>query len=246
MMEDRWLWVTGGICIAAGAALLLLSWLTMGFGCADPGGCYTGYSIEVGASGMILVVLGVGLFAFAGWLRARRNSDARPMLYLLSANFVVALMVLLTVFNPLISPIDFIRDSDLDGWTDDRDYYPKDNDRTHPTVLQLYLSWANTSTNWTAIIEDVWVIWAGPEPTTDSLVLQVTKYASTSHPLDIEVGTLAELNNTWLEGVQFLDGEPYGLLSGNDAITLDSREYLQHTTVRIVDDYGWQVCWIDI
>lgn len=244
MEEERWLWVGGGASVAGGLLLLFLWWsTTLTFGCPDPGICHATPVNSLGVAGMALLALGVGLFTFAAWLMARGNPDFKALFYFVSINLVVVLVVFAVVFNPLSSPIDYIRDSDLDGTTDDHDFYPNDKDWDHPTVLQLEIAWANTSTNWTVHVKDVYVLWwGGPPALTEDHILVVTKYASTSHPYDVEIGTLEEVNNTWEKGVQFLDGRPYGLLSANDTFILDCRLYLRGTDVTVFDSAGYETC----
>jgi hypothetical protein len=158
---------------------------------------------------------------------------------IIAANLVVGVLVLVVVFNPLISPFESVRDSDLDGYTDEFDAYPHDKHRSVPEWLELKVTRENTATNWSVRITNIKVLEGSGVLETDEVFLDAYLYGSTSNAMIWDIGRLSELNGTWNTHIKYLDGAPYGFLSVNDTFLLDKDEYLEGTYLRIVDDHDY-------
>jgi len=242
-------WVIGLILVAVGAVVLFLSWfLFTGYGCADPWpGCHTTYAWQWGFIGTVIATVGIWLIAYSAHLKTREDRGAMPLFVSMTAFAVLAMIILVTVFNPLISPYDFIRDSDLDGYHDDIDDYPHDKSRHMVTWLQLDIAWENTSTNYTARIADVWVIIQGEELSTSILELGVNWLPHYMTAYDEKIGNLAEMNGQWVNGVKYVDNSPVGIFGTGDIFSFDVGVFEDHPSdVSIADDYGYVVAYFTV
>jgi len=82
---------------------MFLAWLALGFGSSVGDRLNgTGESWVLATLGMLLIVCGLAFFVLAARRMSQRDSDSAPLYYFLAANFVAAVVVLLTVFNPLV------------------------------------------------------------------------------------------------------------------------------------------------
>ena len=249
MTKRSALCVIGLVLIIVGVVVLFLSWfLFLGYGCADPWpGCHTTYSAEFGLIGMAIATVGVWLTAYSAYLKMRENREAMPKFVSTTAFAILMMIILLTVFNPLISPYDFIRDSDLDGYHDDIDNYPHDKSRHMVTWIQLEISWQNTSTNYNAMIADVWVIIQGEELSTSILELEINWLPHYITAYDEEIGNLAEINSQWVKGVRYDDNSPVGIFGTADTFSFDRGVFEDHPSdISISDDFGYVVTYFTI
>jgi len=236
--------VLAAVSIIAGAIVLFCSWFFFAIvGCADPWpGCrYTLFDWHLGLVGMVLITLGLGLFAYSVRQKAKLDKEKIPLS--ISAFVFFALFVLITVivFNPLISPYDFIRDSDLDGYADDHDSFPHDKDRYMPTYLEIELTWENTTTNYTARISSVYFVLDG-EPTDTSVMRLVIRWLPDyiiTHTE--EFGILEDLNGRWVRGVRYQDNSPIGLFGLDDTFSFDIGVFDITAEAYVLDDAGYLV-----
>jgi len=242
-------WVLGAVLIVAGATVLFCSWFFfIGGYCGDPWpGCrMVPFNWHVGLVGMILITSGLGLFAYSARLRMKTDREGTPVFVSAVAMFTLFVLITVTVFNPLISPYDFIRDSDRDGYTDDIDSFPHDKDRHMPTHLDLTVSWENTTTEYVARISSVYVYLDG-EPTDTSVmrlvILWVPEYANAHFE---EIGTLAEIEGSWVDGVRYQDNAPFGLFGLDDVFSFDMDVFNAQADAHIIDDGDYDVAYFRV
>ena len=250
MLEGKWTTVIGAICMVAGAAILFLSWFLFGGvgSCGDPWPGCTGIPFDwhVGLVGMVLVTAGLGVFAFTARRKMKTDEQATPVFIAVMVTFVLFIIITVTVYNPYTSPYDFIRDSDGDGYTDDIDSYPHDEDRYMPTYLQVEITWENTSMNYVARITGVYYLLNGA-PTDTSLMQLEIEWAPdyvTAH-VD-QIGTLKDIDGTWVDGVMYRDNAPAGLFGLNDAFSFDIATFDFSADAYILDDLGYIVTWFHV
>ena len=159
----------------------------------------------------------------------------------IAALFVLSLIILFTVFNPLISPYDTIRDSDLDGYTDDIDAYPHDQSRHYAPFIQLTVAWANTTTNYSAIVTNVgYIVYEDPIPLS-RIVLAVRLYSASYFAYNEDIGTLEELDGVWIEGASYTDNAPFNELTADDVFSFDKEEFYMAFEPMLMDDKGHQI-----
>ena len=190
---------------------------------------------------MAFVTIGLGVFTYSSRRKMKTDKQEQPIFIALAVTFVLFIVITVTVYNPLISPYDFVRDSDLDGYTDDIDAFPRDKDRHMPTMMEVGVSLENTSTNYTARITSVYYYFNG-EPTDTSIMklnIQWLPEYSTSH--SEEIGTLLEITDVWKGGVKFQDNAPVGLLGLDDVFSFDKEIFDVQADAYILDDGGYFV-----
>jgi len=232
------------VSIAAGATVLFCSWFFFqSIGCGDPWpGCtYTLFDWHLGLVGMILITFGLGLFTFVARQKGKTDREKMPLFISAFVFFALSVLITVVVFNPLISPYDFIRDSDLDGYTDEADAFPHDKDRYMPAKLDVEISWENTSTYYGARIASVYVLLDG-EPTDTSVMRLVIRWLpdyTLAH--SEEIGTLREIEGVWTEGVKYQDNAPLGLFGLNDLLMFDTSVFDIAADAHVLDDMGYEV-----
>lgn len=241
MPEGRRELLLGGISVVAGVVVIFCSWFFfVGIGCGDPWpGCHqVVFNWRLGLVGMILVVLGLGMFTHQAFTRMKTDQDHRPIF--ISAMALLVLFVLITVvaFNPLVSPYDFIRDSDGDGFTDDIDSFPHDKARHMPTYFDVELAWENTSSNYTARISNVYYYLNGGPTDTSIMRLDITWVPEHSISYNDTIGILADIDGKYADGVIYWDNAPLGLFGVNDTISFDKSVFDVAADAWIYDDMG--------
>ncbi len=197
MLEGKGATVIGAVFIIAGTIVLFLSWFLFGSvgSCRDPWpGCRSvPFDWHVSLVGMIFVTTGLGLFGFSAHRKMKTDKNESPVFISIMATFVLFIVITVTVYNPFISPYDFIRDSDGDGYTDDIDSFPKDKDRHMPTSLEIGITWENTSTNYSARVTSVYYYLDG-EPTDTSVMRLVIQWLPEHmQSYSEEIGTLEDI-----------------------------------------------------
>ena len=245
MLEGKRVSVIGAIFVVLGAIVLFLSWILFGSvgSCGDPWpGCRSvPFNWHVGLVGMILVTTGLGLFGLSAHRKMKTDKNEMPAFISIMVTFTLFIIITVTVYNPFISPYDFIRDSDGDGYTDDIDSFPKDKDRHMPTSLEIGITWENTTTNYSARVTSVYFYLDG-EPTDTSvmrLVIQWLPEYSQSYSEDI--GTLKDIEGVWKDGVMFEDNAPLGLFGLDDVFFFDIDIFDAQADAYILDDLGYYV-----
>lgn len=240
----------GVACIAAGGIVLFLSWFLFGNvgSCADPWpGCRSvPFDWHLGLVGMILVTVGLGSLAYSARRKMRTDKEETPVFISLMATMVLFIIITVTVYNPLISPYDFIRDSDLDGYSDDIDSFPNDKDRHMPTYLDIDVTWENTSTEYVARVSTVYVGLDG-EPTDTSIMRLVIRWLpdySVAH--SDEIGTLEDLEDVWVGGVKYQDNAPRGLFGLDDVFSFDKAVFDIQADAYILDDMGYEIAYFRV
>ncbi len=243
MLEGKAIWIVGSLSVIIGAVLLFLTVLSSTVTShGDPvPGSHNQVSVELGIMGMVATSIGSGLFVIGARRRAASSKEARMTLLSISAFFVLSLIILFTVFNPLISPYDAIRDSDLDGYTDDIDAYPHDQSRHYAPFIQLTVAWANTTTEYSATVTNVgYVVYEDPIPLS-RIVLTVRLYSASYFAYNEDIGTLEELDGVWIDGASFTDNAPLDELSAGDAFSFDAGEYYMEFEPLLTDDEDHQI-----
>lgn len=242
--ERRWV-VLGIAFIVVGGTVLFLSWLLFGSvgSCRDPWpGCRTvPFDWHIGLVGMILVTAGTGTLAYSARLKMKMDSGQTPMFISAIVMFVLFVLNTVIVFNPLISPYDFIRDSDRDGYTDDIDSFPKDGDRHMPTYLEVGITWENTSTNYTARISSVYVALDGEPTDTSVMRLEIRWLPNYFNAHSEEIGTLEEIESSWVKSVRYQDSAPIGSFGLDDSFSFDKSVFDAAADAYILDDAGYLV-----
>jgi hypothetical protein len=250
MRARKGLLVAGVVSVVAGLVVIFCSWFFFAsIGCGDPWpGCTTTVvEWRLTLVGMLLIILGFGIFAYLAYGRIRTSIDGAALFASTTVFLVLFIVITAIVFNPMISPYDFIRDSDGDGYTDDIDDYPHDKRRYMPTVLQVEITWENTSTNYTATIAAVYYILDGWP--TDTAIMQLSIIRAPNYFSVMrteEVGTLSEIEGSWVDGIMYEDEVPLGLLGVNDSFSFDVNEFDIAADVSIRDDMDYMVTWFSV
>jgi hypothetical protein len=243
MLEGKTTWVLGGILVGLGSVLLFLTYLTsmVGF-CGDPApGCHSLVNVKLGILAMSVLAAGLGFMTMGAHGRMRESLEMRVRFMSIASFFILSLIILSTVFNPLISPYDTIRDSDLDGYTDNIDSYPHDQARHFPPFFELIVEWENTTTNYSFTVTDIYdymLIDPGP---LSRVVLTIRWYSESYFAYSEDVATLEELDGAWIGGTMFMDRGPLGELSVNDSFTFDTTIYHVAFEVYLSDDAGHMI-----
>jgi len=240
MLEGRITWMLGGILVGLGLVLLFLTYYTslVGF-CVDPvPGCHSHLNVKLGILAMSVLAAGLGSMTMGAHGRMRESPEMRARFMSTASFFILSLIILFTVFNPLISPYDSIRDSDLDGYTDSVDAYPHDKSRYYAPFVQLIGEWENSTTNYSFTVTDIWVYVNEDLGPLSRIVLTVQWYSESYFAYVEDVATLEELDGAWIDGASFTDGAPLNELSANDTFTLDSGIFNVAFELALSDDAG--------
>ena len=244
MQEGRRPSVIATVLILAGAIVLFCSWfffLSVGSGNPYMGSSTVLFEWHIGLIGMVLVTIGLGLITYSSRRKSKMDRKAMPQFMSAAVFFILSVLITVVVFNPLISPYGFIRDSDLDGYTDDMDSFPHDKDRYMPVVLDIEVAWENTSTNYIARVSGVYVIFDG-ETTDTSVMRLVIRWLPDYYNVNSEdYGTLQSLDGTWTDGVRYQDNAPLGLFGLNDVFSFDTGVFNKAAEAHVVDDAGYGV-----
>lgn len=250
MLGEKRAAVFGAVSIVAGAIVLFLSWFLFGSvgSCGDPWpGCRTiPFDWHLGLVGMVLITAGLGSFAYSNRLKMKKDIGKTPLFISAIAMFILFVLITVVVFNPLISPYDFIRDSDRDGYTDDVDAFPRDKDRHMPTYLDLTISWENTTTDYVARISGVYLILGGEPTDTSVMRLQIRWLPEYYNAYGEEIGILKDIENAAVSGVRYQDNAPIGLFGLDDTLSFDKGEFARAADALILDDAGYMVAWFHI
>jgi hypothetical protein len=154
----RFAWLIGLIVVIAAIALSWYASMTAFSDAPDPDHLFS-LTLLAGLS-----LMAIGATIYAASMRRTRTAighHARKPLIVFS---LAAVTVLISVylFNPLLSPVAFLRDSDLDGVQDYDDEYPHDSSRIdYPWVswgIVIYCSVSNDEWN-LSILEGVHSFW---------------------------------------------------------------------------------------
>jgi len=243
MLEGKRVWVLGTLFVIAAVVLLFLTYLTsLVIGCGDPvPGCHNAVNVGLGVIGMSVLATGLAFFMTGARRRMMDSKESRMTFLSIAAFFMLSLIILFTVFNPLISPYDYIRDSDLDGYTDDIDDYPHDQSRHYAPFIQLTVAWANTTTNYSATVMNVgYIVYEDPIPLS-RIVLTIRWYAKSYTAFNRDVATLEELDGAWIDGASYRDNAPSGELSANDTFAFDTSVFNVEFIPMLMDDKGYQM-----
>lgn len=240
MLEGKATWILGGIFVGLGSALLFLAYMTSSVGfCGDPvPGCHSLVNVELGILAMSVIAAGLGFMTTGARRRMGESTELRVRFISIASFFVLSLIILFTVFNPLISPYDSIRDSDLDGYTDNIDAYPHDKSRHYAPFVELVGVWENTTTNYSFTVTDIWVYVYEDLGPLSQIVLTVKWYSESYFAYLEDVATLAEIDGVWIDGVSYIDNAPLSELSANDTFKLDSEIYHVAFELFLSDDAG--------
>ena len=249
MKEGRRVLVAGAVSIVAGLVVVFCSWFFFAsVGCADPWpGCRNiPFDWHLGLVGMVLVTIGLGFLTYHFRGKMKNDKEETPVFISVMITFILFIIITAVVYNPLISPYDFIRDSDLDGYADDIDDFPDDKDRHMVTWLDVEVTWENTSTNYTARISSVYVYLDG-EPTDTSVMRLVIRWLPYYYYENTEeIGVLADIEGRWVGGVRYQDNAPLGLFGMDDVFSFDKTVFDTRADALIVDDLGYEVAGFEI
>ena len=242
--------VFGAVSIVAGAIVLFLSWFLFGSvgSCGDPWpGCRTiPFDWHLGLVGMVLITAGLGLFAYSNRLKMKKDRGKTPQFISAIVMFILFVLITVIVFNPLISPYDFIKDSDLDGYTDDTDSFPHDRDRHMPTYLDVTIGWENTTADYVARISSVYAYLDGEPTDTSVMRLEIRWLPNYYNAYSEEIGTLKDIENDIVNGIRYQDNAPIGLFGLDDTFSFDKGEFVRAADARILDDLGYLVAGFQI
>jgi hypothetical protein len=243
MLEGKRVWILGTLLVIVGAALLFITALSsVEVSHGDPvPGFHNQVGVELGVIGMVATAIGLGSLMIDARKRGADSKEGRMTFLSIAAFFVLSLIILFTVFNPLISPYDTIRDSDLDGYTDDIDAYPHDQSRHYAPFIQLTVAWANTTTNYSAIVTNVgYIVYEDPIPLS-RIVLAVRLYSASYFAYNEDIGTLEELDGVWIDGASYTDNAPFNELTADDVFSFDKEEFYMAFEPMLMDDKGHQI-----
>jgi len=188
-------------------------------------------------AGLLLMVVGAVLYAL--WTSQRPKPGARRV----NRSAVVTSLALATVIlgvylvNPLLSPVAFLHDSDLDGVQDYSDDYPQNHSRIdHPYVS----FWMHTSHSFTHDECNVTVGRGGYSFWLDATAIEVLKKDNTTY---LERTLLEDLGEeTAAEGVRYFNMPRTDCLDEGDYFLIDRAVLGDGFRLLIwgLTDYGWQ------
>jgi hypothetical protein len=150
---------------------------------------------------------------------------------------VIIILVAVIVFNPSISPIQGIHDSDLDGYSDVSDPFPNNPQFWGGNLLtQISLDVGGNTTDW---LISVTQISASHQVDANEIFIQVQIVSNVTYQTEY-LPLIALSDNSPLSsiGVHYLDTAPLGILNVGDQIALDKGTYNGNTSCLLTDSTG--------
>jgi len=181
------------------------------------------------AVGIIMIVLGLP--------SAKAAKSRRKMATLSVAVILATLVICGYILNPLISPVAILRDSDLDGVTDNSDFYPKNHSRIdHPWVsFWLHTSVSHTNDEWNVLVgEGGYSCWL------DATAIQVWLPDNSTA---LERTLLTQMSEDIPQaGVRYYNTAKLDRLDEGDYFLIDNQVYADGCLIAIkgLSNYGWQ------
>ena len=155
-----------------------------------------------------------------------------------SLMILIILLAMLTL-NPLISPVDGIHDSDLDGYANAVDNYPNDPrywGGNQPTWINLGVG--ENTTDW---LIGVIQIDASHQVDANEVFIQTQIYSQeTNQPIYGPLIALSDNSSLNSVRVHYLDSAPLDVLNVGDQIVLSKTMYDGETSIRLTDSTGAQ------
>lgn len=147
---------------------------------------------------------------------------------------IIIILVAVVMFNPLISPIDGIHDSDLDGYADAVDPFPNDPQfwgGNLPTQINLELG--GNITDWLITVTQ---ISASHQIDANEIFIQIqTMSHETYQPIYLPLMALSDNSSLYSMKVHYFDSAPLGIMNVGDQIALNRSTYDGNTMVRLTD-----------
>lgn len=149
---------------------------------------------------------------------------------------LILIIILITaiIFNPLLSPVDGIHDSDLDGYADSIDVVPFDPRfwSGEDTGISFILEQSENTTDWLIVISEI-------QSSRQVFVNEVFVWArSFINDVFLPPTPLSEMSSSHYMGVHFNDSPPIDYLNIGDQISLDKSVYGKSSMVQLKDSTG--------
>ncbi len=188
------------------------------------------------------MAMGALLFALSsvgGQTTTGRTADRFRVVIVLAA---ITVIVGAYLVNPLISPVAFLRDSDLDTAQDYNDAFPHDRSRMdHPWIwfTAVYAHSVHTATGWNVTIgsgvNSCWLDETG------------IKVLNPDNSTALELTLLQNLVGGTVDGVRYSNLHKTDRMDEGDCFLLDSSRFVDGSRVQIwANTYGWQVLQIAV
>jgi hypothetical protein len=150
---------------------------------------------------------------------------------------VIIILVAVIALNPLISPIEGIHDSDLDGYADVNDPSPNNPQFWGGNLqTQISLDVGGNTTDW---LISVTQISASHQVDANEIFIQVQIVSNVTYQT-VYLSLIALSDNSSLSSIEvhYLDTAPLGILNVGDQIALDKGVYNGGTSVLLTDSTG--------
>jgi len=182
------------------------------------------------AVGLIMIVLGHPMRKAARPRRAQAS---------LSVVMIVATLIVCGyVLNPMISPIAYLRDSDLDGVQDYSDVYPDNHFRVDYPWVSF---WMHTQLSYT---NDEWKVLIGRGGYSCWPDATAIRMMRSDNSTGLEQTLLEDLSETSeAGGIRYYNVAKLDRLDEGDYFLIDRQEYTTGSRIIIMgfSEYGWQM-----
>jgi len=192
--------------------------------------------------GVLFMSIGGSLFALSVYGGKQTTGGLAGRSRTIVVLAVVTIVVGAYLVNPLLSPVAFLRDSDLDGAQDYNDAFPHDRSRMdHPYASHaaVYAHSSHTDTGWSVTIgSGVFSCW-----------LEETgiKVLNPDNSTALELTLLQDLSNEAADGVRYFNLHETDRMDEGDFFLLDASAFVDGSKVQIwANTDGWQVLQIAV
>ena len=150
---------------------------------------------------------------------------------------IVIILLAVIALNPLISPVEGIHDSDLDGYANAVDTSPNDPrywGGNQP--ININLGVGENATDWLIVVKQ---IDASRQVDVNEVFIQtLTSSQQTYQPIYGPLIALGDNSSLDSIGVHYLDSAPLGIVNSGDLIVLNKTEYDGSTSILLTDSTG--------
>ena len=150
---------------------------------------------------------------------------------------IVIILLAVMALNPLISPVEGIHDSDLDGYANAVDNYPNDPrywGGNQPIYINLGVG--KNTTDWLIVVKQVD---ASRQVDVNEVFIQtLTSSPQTYQPIHGPLIALGDNSSLNFIGAHYLDSAPLGIISVGDRITFNKTTYDGGTSILLTDPTG--------
>ena len=150
---------------------------------------------------------------------------------------LMILLILITaiVFNPLLSPVDGVHDSDLDGYADNVDHFASDPRLWNDEGISFTLNESENETCWVIVITQVQ---SPHQVNTNEVFLQIRDHSQIIF-LPLPPTPLNEISSSYFMGAHFIDSAPLGYMNIGDELIIQKGVYKKFSDILLSDYTGW-------